>query len=383
MIELHNRHKGRMRMIIGVPKEIKSEENRVAIVPGGLETLTARGHGVIIEQGAGSGSGFSDADYERAGASIAATHDEVFLRSELVLKVKEPLPVEYPLLRQKQVLFTYLHLAASEALTRALSERGIIGIAYETVQTEDGYLPLLAPMSEIAGRMAVQEGAKYLEKTYGGRGVLLGGIPGVPPANVVVLGAGNVGYNAARVAIGMGASVTVLDVNPRKLRAIDEAFQGRLITMIADNYNIRVAIAYADLTIGAVLVPGGRAPKLITREMLRIMRPGSVIVDVAIDQGGSVETSRPTTHHDPVYIEEGIVHYAVTNMPGAVPRTATRALTVNTIPYVIALTDKGWRKAAAEDISLARGVNLVEGMITHKGVAEAFGLPHTPIEELL
>ena len=370
-------------MIIGVPREIKAEENRVAIVPGGVETLTARGHSVIIEQGAGLGSGFSDADYERSGAGIAATHEEVFLRSELVLKVKEPLPVEYPLLREMQVLFTYLHLAASEALTKALSERRIIGIAYETVQTEDGYLPLLAPMSEIAGRMAVQEGAKYLEKTYGGRGVLLGGIPGVPPANVIVLGAGNVGYNAARVALGMGASVTVLDIDPRKLRAIDEALQGRLITMIADNYNIRVAIAYADLTIGAVLVPGGRAPKLITREMLRIMRPGSDIDDVAVDQGGSVETSRPTTHHDPVYSEEGIVHYAVTNMPGAVPRTATRALTVNTIPYVIALADKGWRKAAAEDISLARGVNLVEGAITHKGVADAFNLPYTPIEELL
>jgi alanine dehydrogenase len=372
-----------MHMIIGIPREIKAEENRVAIVPGGVETLTARGHTVIIEQGAGSGSGFSDADFEQAGAGIAATAEEILVRSELVLKVKEPLPVEYPLLQRRQVLFTYLHLAASEALTKALSEKGIIGIAYETVQTEDGYLPLLAPMSEIAGRMAVQEGAKYLEKTYGGRGVLLGGIPGVPPANVVVLGAGNVGYNAARVALGMGASVTVLDINPRKLRTIDEALQGRLITMIADNYNIRVAIAYADLTIGAVLVPGGRAPKLITREMLRIMRPGSVIVDVAVDQGGSVETSRPTTHHDPIYVEEGVVHYAVTNMPGAVPRTATRALTVNTIPYVIALADKGWRKAAAEDTSLARGVNLVEGAITHKGVADAFGLPYTPIQELL
>jgi alanine dehydrogenase len=370
-------------MVIGVPREIKAEENRVAVVPGGTRTLTDKGHDVVIESGAGSGSGFSDADYEQAGARIVATHEEAFLRSDLVLKVKEPLPAELPLLREKQVLFTYLHLAASESLTRALSETKVIAIGYETVQTEDGYLPLLAPMSEIAGRMAVQEGAKYLEKTYGGRGVLLGGVPGVPPANVVVLGAGNVGYNAARVALGMGASVTVLDINPRKLRTIDEALQGRLVTMIADTYNICVAIAYADLTIGAVLVPGSRAPKVITREMLKTMRPGAVLVDVAIDQGGCAETSRPTTHHDPVYIEEGVVHYTVANMPGAVPRTATRALTANTMPYVIALADKGWRAAARDDVSLAGGVNLVEGTVTHKGVADAFSLPYTPLRELL
>ncbi len=370
-------------MIIGVPREIKPEENRVAIVPGGVETLVARGHKVRIETGAGSGSGFSDADYERCGASIATTHEDIFRESELVLKVKEPLPVEYPLLQENQVLFTYLHLAASQPLTSALADRRIIAIGYETVQTEDGYLPLLAPMSEIAGRMAVQEGAKYLEKTYGGRGVLLGGIPGVPPANVAVLGAGNVGYNAARVALGMGASVTVLDINPRKLREIDEAFQGRLVTMIADNYNIRVVVAYADLVIGGVLVPGGKAPKLITRDMLKLMRPGAVIVDVAIDQGGCVESSRPTTHHDPVYSEEGVVQYAVTNLPGAVPRTATRALTVNTLPYVITIAEKGWKKGAASDISLARGLNLVAGKITYKGVADAFGLPYTPIQELL
>ncbi len=370
-------------MVIGVPKEIKAEENRVAVVPGGVETLASRGHTVIIEQGAGAGSGFGDLDYERAGARIASTHGQVFLQSDLILKVKEPLPTEYPLLRQGQVLFTYLHLAASESLTTSLTEAKIIGIAYETVQADDGYLPLLAPMSEIAGRMAPQEGAKYLEETYGGRGVLLGGIPGVPPANVVVLGAGNVGQNAARIALGMGASVTVLDINPRKLRAIDEAFQGRLVTMIADNYNIRVVIAYADLVVGAVLVPGGRAPKVITRDMLKLMRPGAVVVDVAIDQGGCVESSHPTTHHEPIYIEAGIVHYAVTNMPGAVPRTATRALTANTLPYVITVADKGWERAAADDPSLAKGVNLVEGRITHRGVADAFGLPYTPIEGLL
>ncbi len=370
-------------MIIGVPKEIKAEENRVAVVPGGVETLAARGHTIIVEQGAGAGSGFSELDYERAGARIASNHEQVFRESDLILKVKEPLPAEYPLLRQGQVLFTYLHLAASESLTTSLAGTRIIGIAYETVQTDDGYLPLLAPMSEIAGRMAPQEGAKYLEETYGGRGVLLGGIPGVPPANVAVLGAGNVGQNAARIALGMGASVTVLDINPRKLRAIDEAFHGRLVTMIADNYNIRVVIAYADLVIGAVLVPGRRAPKVVTRDMLKLMRPGAVIVDVAIDQGGCVESSHPTTHHEPIYVEAGIVHYAVTNMPGAVPRTATQALNANTLPYVIAVADKGWKKAAAEDLSLAKGVNLVEGRITHRGVADAFNLPYAPIEELL
>ena len=370
-------------MIIGVPKEIKAEENRVAVVPGGVETLASRGHTVVVEQGAGLGSGFSDPDYERAGARIASSHEQVFFESDLLLKVKEPLPAEYPLLREGRVLFTYLHLAASETLTTSLTEARIIGIAYETVQADDGYLPLLAPMSEIAGRMAPQEGAKYLEETYGGRGVLLGGIPGVPPANVVVLGAGNVGQNAARIALGMGASVTVLDINPRKLRAIHEAFQGRLVTMIADNYNIRVVITYADLVVGAVLVPGRRAPKVITRDMLKLMRPGAVIVDVAIDQGGCVESSHPTTHHDPIYIEAGIVHYAVTNMPGAVQRTATRALTANTLPYVIAVADKGWKKAAAEDPSLAKGLNLVEGRITHKGVAEAFSLPYTSLQDLL
>ncbi len=370
-------------MIIGVPKEIKVEENRVAMVPGGVETLAARGHVIVVEKGAGTGSGFGDLDYERAGARIASSHEQVFHESDLILKVKEPLSGEFSLLRAGQILFTYLHLAASEQLTKRLAETGVIGIAYETVQTDDGYLPLLAPMSEIAGRMAPQEGAKYLEETFGGRGVLLGGIPGVPPANVAVLGAGNVGQNAARIALGMGASVTVLDINPRKLRAVDEAFQGRLITMIADNYNIRVVINYADLVIGAVLIPGRRAPKLITREMLKLMRSGAVIVDVAIDQGGSVESSHPTTHRDPVYVEGGIVHYAVTNMPGAVPRTATRALTANTLPYVIAVAEKGWNKAAADDPALAKGINLVEGHLTHKGVADAFDLPYTPIEKLL
>lgn len=370
-------------MIIGIPKEIKAQENRVAMVPGGAETLASRGHVVLIETGAGSSSGFGDGDYMAAGAEIVAHHAAVFDRAELLLKVKEPVPEECALLREGQVLFTYLHLAASEDLTLALRDRKIVGIAYETIETDDGFLPLLAPMSQIAGRMAPQEGAKYLEETYGGRGVLLSGVPGVPAANVAILGAGSVGYNAARIACGMGASVTVLDVNPGKLRSIDDAFGGRITTMFADNYNVRMALAFADLIIGAVLLPGARAPKLITREMLRTARPGAVFVDVAIDQGGCAETSRPTTHRDPIYIEEGIVHYAVTNMPGAVPRTATRALTVNTLPYVLEIAGKGWKHATRENPALARGVNLVGDRITHPAVADAFHAEYTPLAALL
>ncbi|PMQ01079.1 MAG: alanine dehydrogenase [Dictyoglomus sp. NZ13-RE01] len=370
-------------MIIGIPKEIKPEENRVAIVPGGVETLTSRGHKVIIEKGAGLGSGFSDEEYKSAGAIIVERHEDVFYESDLILKVKEPLPEEYPLLREGQILFTYLHLAASEELTINLIKRKIIGIAYETVQTDDGFLPLLAPMSEIAGRMAPQEGAKYLEKPFGGRGVLLGGVAGVPPATVVILGAGTVGFNSARIAYGMGAQVTVLDINPRKLRFIDEYFQGRVTTMIADSYNLKMVVGYADLLITAVLIPGAKAPKLITKDMLKMMKPGAVIVDVAIDQGGCAETSRPTTHANPIYEVEGIIHYTVANMPGAVPRTATRALTLNTLPYVLEIAEKGWKKAIIDNPSLARGVNLLEGKITHKAVADAFNLPYTPLEELI
>lgn len=370
-------------MIIGVPREIKPEENRIAIVPGGVETIVRRGHKVIIEKGAELRSGFSNEEYIRAGAQIFDKHEDIFDKSDLVLKVKEPLPEEYGLLKAGQIVFTYFHLAASEELTINLQKRKIVGIAYETVQTEDGFLPLLFPMSEIAGRMAPQEGAKYLEETYGGRGILLGGVAGVPPGNVVILGGGTVGYNAARVALGMGASVTVLDINPRKLRMLDDIFQGRATTMIADNYNLRMVIGYADLLIGAVLVPGARAPKLITREILKTMRTGAVLVDVSIDQGGCAETSRPTTHSHPVYEEGGIIHYAVSNMPGAVPRTSTRALTLNTLPYVLEIAEKGWRKAAGENPALARGVNLAEGKITYKAVAEAFNLPYTPLEEVL
>jgi alanine dehydrogenase len=370
-------------MIIGIPKEIKPEENRIAIVPGGVETLVHSGHKVIIEKGAGLGSGFTDDEFMKAGARISKRHEETFTEADLVLKVKEPLPEEYGLLRKGLIIFTYLHLAASEELTRNLQKKKIVGIAYETVQTEDGFLPLLAPMSEIAGRMAPQEGAKYLEETYGGRGILLGGVAGVPPANVVILGGGTVGYNATRIALGMGASVTVLDINPRKLRMLDEIFQGRVTTMIADNYNIRMVVGYADLLIGAVLVPGAKAPRLITREMLKTMRPGAVLVDVSIDQGGCAETSRPTTHSHPIYQEEGIIHYAVSNMPGAVPRTSTRALTLNTLPYVLEIAEKGWKKAVRENPSLAKGVNLVEGKITYQAVAEALNLTYTPLDEVL
>lgn len=370
-------------MIIGIPKEIKPEENRVAIVPGGVETLVKRGHKVIIERNAGVGSGFTDEEYLKAGAKIVERHEDVFYEAELILKVKEPLPEEYKLLSEGKILFTYLHLAASEELTKSLIESKAICIGYETVQTDDGFLPLLAPMSEIAGRMAPQEGAKYLEKPFGGRGILLGGVPGVPPANVVIIGAGNVGFNAARIAFGMGASVTVLDINPRKLRFIDDYFQGKVTTMIADEYNIRMAVEYADLLIGAVLVPGAKAPKIVTKDLLKSMKNGAVLVDVAIDQGGCAETSRPTTHSNPIYEEEGVIHYTVANMPGAVPRTATRALTLNTLSYVIEIADKGWRRAVLENKSLARGVNIVNGKVTHEEVAKAFNLPYVPLENMI
>ncbi len=366
-------------MLVGVPREIKVEEKRVALVPGGVEALVARGHRVLIETGAGGGSGFEDLEYVQAGAEIAPSAPAVYERSDMILKVKEPLPSECEMLQEEQVLFTYLHLAAAESLTMSLLRKKTIAIAYETVATDDGLLPLLAPMSEIAGRMAPMEGAKYLEETFGGRGVLLGGVPGVPPANVVILGAGTVGSQAARIAAGMGASVTALDIVPVKLRALDDAYLGRVVTMIADNHNIRLALAFADLLIGAVLVPGAKAPRLVTRQMLRTMKPGAVFVDVAIDQGGCAETSRPTTHDNPIYLEEGVIHYTVANMPGAVPRTATRALTLNTLPYVLALAEKGWQKAVEQDRALRRGVNLAAGKVVHQAVAEAFDLLYEPL----
>ncbi|MCC6012038.1 alanine dehydrogenase [Candidatus Caldipriscus sp.] len=370
-------------MIVGVPKEIKTEEYRVSMTPAGVKELIKRGHKVIVQEGAGLGAGFKDEDYKGVGAEIVKTLEEVYDKAELIVKVKEPQPEEYKLLHEGHILFTYLHLAADENLTRALMERKIVGIAYETVETDDGYLPLLAPMSEIAGKMAPQEGAKYLEKPQGGLGVLLGGVPGVPPAKVVVIGAGTVGMNATMVAAGMGADVTLMDINVERLRRAEEIIPANVKTLFSTDYTIREAVKNADLVIGAVLITGAKAPKILTRDILREMKEGAVLVDVSIDQGGISEFSRPTTHKDPVFVAEGVVHYCVANMPGAVPRTSTFALTNSTLKYVIKLADMGWKDAVRSDKSLARGVNLVKGFITHKAVAEAFGLDYHPVEEFI
>lgn len=367
-------------MIVGVPKEIKTLENRVALTPGGAESLTRRGHTVLVEQGAGLGSGISDDEYRAAGAEIVSAK-EAWL-AELVVKVKEPLPEEYGYLRSDLVLFTYLHLAASESLTQAMIRSGVTGIAYETVQLEDGSLPLLTPMSEVAGRMATQVGAYHLERPQGGRGILLGGVPGVAPGAVVILGGGTVGTNAAKIALGLGAQVYVLDINHRRLQYLDDVFGGRLITLTSTEANIKKAIRFADLVIGAVLIPGAKAPKLVTREMLAEMKEGAVIVDVAVDQGGCVETIRPTTHDDPTYVVDGVVHYGVANMPGAVPRTSTFALTNQTLPYLLRLAERGL-EALKDDPALLKGLNTYGGKVTHPAVAEAFGLPYTPPEEAL
>ncbi len=370
-------------MKVGVPKEIKTEEYRVAITPSGVEELVKRGHTVYVQKDAGLGSGISNEEYEKAGATILETLKDVYDSAEMIVKVKEPQPEEFDLLREGQILFTYLHLAADENLTRRLMERKIIGIAYETVELDDGSLPLLIPMSEIAGRMAPQEGAKYLEKPFGGRGVLLGGVPGVPPAKVVILGGGTVGMNAAIIAAGMGADVTILDINIPRLRYLSEVMPANVKTLYSSRYNLRESIKDADLLISAVLIHGAKAPRLIDRELLREMKDGSVFVDVAIDQGGSSDTSRPTTHRDPVYKVDNVIHYCVANMPGAVPRTSTFALTNSTIKYVVKLADLGWPDAVLNDPALYRGVNLYRGYITYKAVAEAFGLEYTPLDELL
>ncbi|WP_457631468.1 alanine dehydrogenase [Oceanithermus sp.] len=367
-------------MKIGVPKEIKTLENRVAMTPGGVESLTRRGHEVLVERGAGLGSGLSDAEYEAAGARMVSV-DEAW-GAEMVVKVKEPIAPEYKYLRPDLILFTYLHLAADETLTRTMLESGVTGIAYETVQTDDGALPLLVPMSEVAGRMATQEGAKYLEKSFGGRGVLLGGVPGVQPAEVVIIGGGTVGINAAKIAVGMGARVTILDVNHARLQYLDDVFGGRLVTLTSNEANIKEAIQYADVLVGAVLIPGAKAPHLVTREMLPLMKEGSVIVDVAVDQGGCVETIKPTTHAEPTYVVDGVVHYGVANMPGAVPRTSTFALTNQTLPYAIELAELGL-EALQRDPALLKGLNTHKGKLTYAAVAEAFGLPYTPPEEAL
>ena len=369
-------------MQIGVVKEIKPDEYRVALTPAGAAELLQHGHDVLVETGAGLGSSFTDADYEAVGVRVAPL-DEVWAGSELVLKVKEPLPDEYGRLREGLVLFTYLHLAADERLTRALMASGATCIAYETVETDDRRLPLLAPMSEVAGRLATQMGAWALEKAQGGRGILLGGVPGVPPAKVVVIGGGIVGYNAALIAVGMQADVWVLDRSVERMRDLEMMLDGRITLAMSSRLQIEEAIEGADLVVGAVLIPGARAPKLITREMLGELKPGSVLVDVAIDQGGCFETSRPTTHSDPIYEVDGIVHYCVANMPGAVPITSTKSLTNVTLPYVEAIADHGVREAIARDRALGRGVNVLEGKITYEAVAEAHGLEYHPLEQVL
>jgi alanine dehydrogenase len=368
-------------MRIGVAKEIKQDEYRVALTPAGAGELRQRGHEVIVETAAGVGSAFPDSDYEAIGARIAGV-DDVWASADLVLKVKEPLPEEYDRLREEQILFTYLHLAADEQLTRALIASGATCIAYETVETDDGKLPLLAPMSEVAGRLATQMGAWALEKAQGGRGLLLGGVPGVPPAKVVVLGGGIVGYNAALIAVGMQADVWVLDKSVERMRDLEMMLDGRITLAMSNRLEIERATADADLVIGAVLIPGARAPKLITRDMLAGLKPGAVLVDVAIDQGGCFETSRPTTHSDPTYVVDGIVHYCVANMPGAVPVTSTFALTNMTLPYVEAIADLGLREAVARDRALVRGINVADGKLTYEAVADAHGLEFTPLEQV-
>lgn len=370
-------------MLIGVPKEIKPDEYRVALTPAGAEMLTQAGHELVVEKGAGLGSGFTDDFYENAGATILDTADEVWAKAEMIMKVKEPIAPEWPRMREGQVIFTYFHFAAAEDLTKAVIDSGAIAIAYETVELPTGELPLLTPMSEVAGRMAVQEGAKYLEKPQGGLGVLLGGVPGVRPGKVVILGGGVVGTNAAKMAAGLGARVQIMDIDLERLRYLDDVMPANVETLFSTRYAIRKQVEDADLIIGAVLIPGAKAPSLITREDLSLMREGTVICDVAIDQGGCVETMKPTTHNDPVYTVDGVIHYAVANMPGGVPRTSTLALTNATLPYAIALANKGWKKACADDPALALGVNVVDGKVTYAGVAEAFGLTSHHVDGFL
>ena len=361
-------------MRIGVPKEIKTNENRIALVPAGAEALVAAGHEVVIERGGGEGSGFTDQDYLNVGAKIQPDVDALWAGADMIIKVKEPIAPEWKRMRKGQVVFTYFHFAADEPLTRAHMEAGATCIAYETVELSSGELPLLTPMSEVAGRMAVQEGAKYLEKLYGGRGVLLGGVPGVPPAKVVILGGGVVGINAAKMAAGLGAKVVILDISLDRLRYLSDVMPANVQLIYSNRQNILEQIATADLVVGGVLIPGAKAPKLVRREDLKRMRPGSVIVDVAIDQGGCVETIKATTHENPTYVVDGVIHYGVANMPGGVPRTSTLALTNATLPYAIQLANKGWKKALADSPALLKGLNMIDGKVTYPGVAEAFGL---------
>ena len=370
-------------MIIGILKEIKTEENRVSMTPAGVEVMIQNGHTLLVEKDAGKGSGFEDETYKSAGAEIVATPQEIFERAEMVMHVKEPLPAEYDLIREDQIVFTYLHLAAAEELAHALIKSKSVNIAYETIQKADGSLPLLTPMSEVAGRMATQQGAKYLEMAQGGHGVLLGGVPGVDPGTVVVIGGGVVGINAAKMACGLGAKVYILDMSLDRLRYLSDVMPANCIPLMASPETTRKLVKEADVVIGAVLVAGAKAPKLVTREMLKTMQKGSVLVDVAIDQGGCFETSRATTHSDPIFEVEGIVHYCVANMPGAVAKTSTIALTNATLPYAVQIANKGWQGAMRENPEIKLGANVINGKVTYQAVAETFGLEYSPIDSLL
>lgn len=370
-------------MIIGVPKEIKNNENRVGLTPAGVSAFVKAGHPVFVQATAGNGSGFSDADYAAAGATVLPTIADVYAKAEMIVKVKEPIEQEYPLIKEGQLLFTYFHFASYEPLTHAMIERKAICLAYETVEKKDRSLPLLVPMSEVAGRMSIQEGAKYLEKPMGGRGILLGGVPGVKPAQVLVLGGGIVGTQAAKMAAGMSADVTIMDISIPRLRELDDILPANVKTVFSNEYNIREAIKTADLIVGAVLIPGAKAPHLITRDMLKEMRPGTVLVDVAVDQGGCIETCKPTTHENPTYEIDGIIHYCVANMPGAVPYTSTLALTNATLPYALQLANKGWKKACTDNEELRLGLNVVDGKVVYKGVSDAFGLPYHEVSSVL
>ncbi len=370
-------------MLIGVPKEIKTNENRVALLPVGASTLIKNGHKVVVETNAGLGSGFSDEDYKAVGASIAKTPEEIFKSAEMIMKVKEPINNEYNMIREGQIVFTYFHFAAGKELTEAMMKSKCVAIAYETVQKADRSLPLLIPMSEVAGRMAPQEGAKYLEKAMGGRGVLLGGVPGTGPAEVMVLGGGIVGTNAAKIAAGFGARVVIFDNNLYRLRYLDDVMPKNVTTMMSNEYYIRAELPKADLVIGAVLIPGAKAPKLVTKEMLGLMKKGSVIVDVAVDQGGCIETCKPTTHENPTYMVDDVLHYCVANMPGAVPHTSTLALTNATLPYAVEIANKGYEAAVKSNPEIKLGLNMIDGKITYKGVAEAFDFEYTPVDSVI
>lgn len=370
-------------MIIGVPKEIKNNENRVALTPAGAQELVKRGHTVYVQAKAGEGSGFTDEDYTGAGARMLSKADEVFSIAEMIMKVKEPIEQEYNLIKKDQLVFTYFHFASYEPLTHAMIKTGAVCLAYETVERTDGSLPLLVPMSEVAGRMSIQEGAKYLEKPLKGRGILLGGVPGVMPAKVLILGGGVVGTNAAKMAAGMGADVIITDVNLNRLRYLDDVMPKNVHTMVSNDYVLRDLVKTSDLIIGGVLIPGAKAPKLITRDMLKTMRPGTVLVDVAVDQGGCIETCKPTTHEDPTFIIDDVVHYCVANMPGAVPYTSTLALTNATLPYALKLAGQGWKKACSENQDLKKGLNVINGKVVYKAVADAFNLQYTDVKEFL